>query len=427
MGKLAVTGGQPVRTKPWPGWPFSDEEEVRALAEVARSNRWWRGAYSTGELSRGISGRSKVEEFEEAFARHHRARYAVAVSSGLAALDIALKAAGIGPGDEVIVPAYTFVASATCVLHVNAIPVFADVREDTYNLDPVKVEQAVTERTRAVIPVHFGGTLADMDAINAIATRHDLKVIEDAAHAHGVEWNGRMAGTFGHMGAFSFQSSKNMTSGEGGILITDNEEYADLAYSLHHYGRTKTGLWYEIFRLGWNFRMTEFQAAVLLVQLKRLDAQNAVRKANAEYLSRGLKGIPGITLLATDPRQTRHSVHLFMFRYDREAFGGLPREKFIEAMTAEGIPCLGGYTFPLYDNPLFVNQNFHKDRCPAECSRYAPKVDYTSYRGKCPVAERACYEEAVWLEHRLFLSSREDMDDIVRAVCKVRESQSELC
>jgi len=428
MGKLAIKGGMPVRTKPFPSWPIHDEQEVKALTEVARSGKWWRGAYSAAELgAEKVSGRSKVEEFEEKFSSYHGARYAVATSSGSAALDISIKSIGVGPGDEVIVPPYTFVATATSVLHNNAVPIFVDIHPDTYNIDPDKIEETITERTRAIIPVHFGGSLADMEKICRIAKKYNLRIIEDAAHAHGVEWkNERMAGTFGDIGMFSFQQSKNMTAGEGGAIITNDENLFKLCYSYHHYGRVEGRPWYEIHRLGWNFRMTEFQAAVLLIQLERLDELNSRRRGNANYLTQKLSQIGGIESLKIDSRITKHSYYLYIFKYNSEYFDGAHRDTFIQALNKEGIPATQGYTFPIYSNPLFLNKDFFNRGCPLSCEFYDKKINYADFKERCPVAEKACYEEAVWLTHNILLGSKKDMDDIADAIEKIKENIHEL-
>ncbi len=428
MSKLAIRGGVPVRMKPFPSWPVHDEREVKAVVEVVESGNWWRGAYSTIELgAEKVSGRSRVEELEEKFAKYHGVNYAVATSSGSGALDIAVKAIGIGPGDEVIVPPYTFVATATCVLQNNAIPIFVDIEPTTYNIDPDRIEEAITERTRAIIPVHFGGNLADMEKIGEIARKYNLKVIEDAAHAHGVQWDGKkMAGSFGDIGMFSFQQSKNMTAGEGGIVISNDKELADLCFSYHHYGRVEGRPWYEIYRLGWNYRMSELQAAVLLVQLERLEELNLKRMENAEYLTENLSQIEGIKPLEIDPRITIRSYYLYIFRYDSAKFSGVHRNKFVDALTAEGIPATGGYDFPIYSNPMFLNKDFFPKGCPADCQHYSKTINYNDFKEKCPVAEKACGEEAVWLTQNLLLGDKEDIDDIARALKKIKENIKEL-
>jgi len=429
VNQLAINGGTPVRTRPFTEWPVHDEREVEAITEVTRSGKWWRFAYASGvELNEDLSGRdlSKVVQFGIEFARFQDAKYGIAMANGTGTLEVLLRALGIGPGDEVIVPAYTYVASATAVLQVNAVPVFVDVQADTYNLDPALLEAAITDRTRAIMPVHFGGQSCDMDAILAIAHKHGLAVIEDAAHGHGSEWRGRKVGALGEGGSFSFQASKNMTAGEGGIVITNDHDLAEKCDSLLWAGRKKGRPWYEFHQLGWNYRMTEFQAAILLVQLQRLAEQNERRMENARYLSQQLAGIVGIQPLRWDERATKHSFYLYILRYDPAAFAGVPRTRFVEALSAEGIPAATGYTFPVYANPMFASQNFHGKGCPITCPYYGKQVDYAAFAAACPVTERACYEESIWLEHRLFLGERKDMDDIVEAIAKVKANIGSL-
>lgn len=371
MPKLAVNGGPRVREKPWPAWPIYDEREIDALAEVVRSRQW-------GRLHEG----SRTEAFERAFAEYQDAKFGIAVSSGTAALTVALKAAGIDMGDEIIVPAYTFVASATSVLQNNGIPVFVDVQLDTRNIDPDAVEAAITPRTRGIMPVHFGGRAADMDRILGIARRHGLFVVEDAAHGWGATWKDRKLGAIGDAGGVSFQESKHITAGEGGIVLTNNEELAARAFSFHHIGRIPGRPFYEHHFVGWNFRMTEFQAAVLMVQLARLEEQTQRRDENGKLLDARLAEIDGIAPLHREAYMTRISHHGYGFRYDAEAFGGVPRERFLQALNAEGVPAGGAYSYPLYRNPLFTEGNLGR------ITQYLQFPEYASVR--CPNAERLC-------------------------------------
>ena len=407
MGVLAINGGEPVRRKPFPSWPVYGEEELNALREVLESGFW------------GIGGKKK-EEFEREFAAYHDAKYGVAVTSGTAALELALRAAGVGAGDEVIVPAYTFLATASAVITVNAIPIFVDIDPETYCIDPDEIEKAITDRTKAVIPVHIGGCPADMDRIVEIAEEHDLYVIEDAAQAHAAEWRGRKVGAIGDMGCFSFQSSKNVTSGEGGIILTNSQELYEKLWSLHNCGRQRNKPWYIHYILGGNYRMTEFQAAILLAQLKRLNEQTIKRNENAEYLSKRLEEIGGVEPQRRDPRVTKHAYHLFIFRYDEKEFKGLPRDRFIEALKAEGIPCSPGYTTPLHRMPFLKSIG----KCPLSCPLYGKSINYSDVR--LPVTERACSREAVWFKQSTLLGTKEDMDDIVRAVKKIKDNIDEL-
>jgi dTDP-4-amino-4,6-dideoxygalactose transaminase len=405
---LALNGGPKTRQKPFLTWPVYDEAEEQALLEVLRGGCWGR-----------IDG-DRVEAFEKAFAAYQDALYGVACSSGTAALRLALLAAGIEEGDEVIVPPYTFVATASAVVEANAAPVFADIEPNTYNIDPDAVEQAITPRTRAIIPVHFAGQAADMARILEIARRRELVVIEDAAHGHGAAWQDRKLGSIGEMGCFSFQSSKNLTAGEGGIVLTSSDQFERLLRALHTCGRFPERAWYEHHLIGGNFRMTEFQGALLLAQLARLEEQTRVRDENGRYLNARLAEVPGIRPLTRGHGETRHSYHLYIFRYGPEAFGGIPRDRFLAALQAEGIPCSGGYATGLYAQPLFASRAFGPFGGALRSSeklRYDPEG--------FPACERAC-TEAVWLFQEMLLGTRDDMNDIVRAVEKIYEGRGEL-
>lgn len=402
MGKLAIKGGRPVREKPFPSWPIYGGTELAALKEVLYSGVW------------GVGGKKK-KEFEEKFAAYQNAKYGVAVANGTVALEVALRAAKVGAGDEIIVPAYTFVATASVVLNVNALPVFVDIEPETYCINPEKVEDAVTEKTKAVIPVHMAGHPADMDRITEIAQEHNLAVIEDAAQAHGARWRGKRVGSIGDMGIFSFQSSKNMTSGEGGIILTNDRRLHELCWSYHNCGRRMGGAWYEHHLLGGNYRITEFQAAVLLAQLERLEEQREIRTQNASYLSKKLSKIGGVRPLRRDPRVTTHSYHLYIFRYDAEKFDGLSRKKFIEALQAEGIPCDPGYR-PLSQMPCVKKTK----KSPLFRRLYGKRAPYSEMY--LPITEKACREQAIWLKQNMLLGTKEDMDDIVNAITKIKES-----
>lgn len=401
--RLALDGGSPVRdvrAKPWPAWPIFGVEEERALLDVLHSGQWW---YVGGD--RGV-------RIEQEFAAFQHARFGVACTNGTAALEIALRALGIGPGDEVIVPPYTFVATATAVLSVGATPIFADIDGDTLNMDPGRAEAAVTERTRALIAVHVAGRPADMDAILAIARRHDLRVIEDAAQAHGAEWRGRRVGALGDIGTFSFQASKNLNAGEGGMVVTNDEALAAAAWSVMNVGRPRGGRWYEHAVLGSNYRMTEFQAAVLLEQLRRLPEQTATRAANATRLRRLLAGAPGINMPVEDERITCHANHLFPVRVDDAAFCGRGYQAIIAALNAEGISCSSGYV-PLYQEALFTTPVSRRAAAVRK-----PPIDYSAQR--LPVCEAVCCD-TIWLPQHLLLAQPEDMEDVAEAFAKVRD------
>lgn len=406
---LALLGGRPVRTAPFPSWPVFGEQEEDALIRTLRSGRW------------GKAAGSEVTRFEQRFATHHGAKHGIAVVNGTVSLRIALLAGGIEAGDEVIVPPYSFLATAGAVIEANATPVFVDVALDTFNIDPRAIEAAVTPRTRAIIPVHVGGLPCDMDAIGAVARRHGLTVIEDAAHAHGSAYRGRPVGALGDMGSFSFQSSKNMTAGEGGIIVTNDDALADRCRSIHNCGRLAGGAWYDHHLMGANYRLGEFQGAILSCQLDRLNEQADRRDANGRYLDGLLAVIPGITPQRRDAGTTRHAYHLYPFRYDAAAFAGVTRARFHEALAAEGIPSSIGYPLPLYRQPLFAQRMFG----PYTGYRSArADVDYGGMH--LPNCERICTAEGSWLPHNVLLGRRADMDDVARAIGKVYENRHAL-
>jgi dTDP-4-amino-4,6-dideoxygalactose transaminase len=407
LERLAIRGGKPVCDFAWPAWPIHDETEEAALLDVLRTGEWWYG--------------ERVGRFEQEFAAFQGARFAVSCTNGTTAIEMGLRALGVLPGDEVIVPPYTFIATASAAVTIGAIPVFADIDPDTLCLDPRDADRKVTTRTRAIIPVHVAGRTADMTAINSLAQQFGLAVLEDAAHAWGSQWNGQGAGTLGRCGTFSFQVSKNMTAGEGGILVTDDEELADLCRSFSHCGRAKDGDWYGHPFLGSNLRITEFQAALLLAQLARLEEQLKKREQNAALLDEALANVPGIRLLAPAPEMTRRSYHMYVFRLDEQALG-ITREKFLEALAAEGVPASEGWHQPLYRNGVFTNAH----RLPPHGIR-APLggkgVDYTHV--SCPVCEQVC-RDAVWIPQNVLLAEEPQIQRLSEAICKVTQGAATL-
>jgi dTDP-4-amino-4,6-dideoxygalactose transaminase len=397
--RLAIRGGEKTVKKSFP-WPTFDQDDVRAVAEVVRSGQWG-DPDCTGMTAK----------FERQFADYCGAPFAVASVNGSVAIRLALIASGAKPGDEVIIPPYTFISTASVVLEANCVPVFVDILPETYNIDPVRIEEAATERTRAIIPVHFGGQACDMDRIMAIARRRSLTVIEDACHAHGAEYKGRKLGSIGHAGCFSFQLSKNLTSGEGGVTITSDRKLFETMDSLRNVGRIQGGQWYEHHNLGCNYRMTAFQAALLITQLRRLGEQTRRRDANGRYLAELLREIDGISPLTRGHGETLHSYHLFVFRYDQSKFNNLPKADFAKWLAAEGVPAFMGYPRPLYKQPLFLEKRFF-------CYAIPPEVDYSGVH--CPVAERACAEEAVWIMQPALLGDRADMESFAQAIRKIQ-------
>jgi dTDP-4-amino-4,6-dideoxygalactose transaminase len=395
--RLAIDGGTPVRTTPFGGWPHWDAREEEALLRTLRSGNW------------GIGG-DETEQLEQELAAATGARFALTVTNGTAALEAALRACGVSYGDEVIVPPYTFVATASAVLLVGAIPVFDDIDPRTSNIDPATIERCITPRTKAIMPVHIGGYPADMDAIMAIAERHGLRVIEDACQAIGASWRGRSVGAIGDMGCFSFQSSKNINSGEGGAVITNDPVLEERCWAFKNCGRVRGGEWYQHDTLGDNFRLSQFQAAILRAQMTRLEEWAELRAENGSYLCARLREIGGLTPVPLDERVTRHGFHIVVTRYDAAAFGGWPRARFVQALAAEGVRTSPGYR-PIYTTGSVIEGT--RVLRTALGLGEGPSPD-------CPATERICAEEGLWLAGQsTLLGTRADMDDIANAVEKV--------
>src|ERR1700737_2495435 len=397
MGKLAITGDA-VRTTTFPVWPLGKEQEALALHDVLDSSKWggqpFPGKYASA--------------FAKKFAAVHTAKYGQCVNTGTVAIQAALKAIDIRPGDEVIVPAYTWEGTVGPVLLVNAVPVFVDVDPDTYCLDAKLIEQAITPRTRAILPVHLGMRFADLDVITPLAAKHKLKVIEDCAHAHGGMWRDKGAGSIGDLGAFSFQSSKLITAGEGGAVITNNLEYFERVQSYINTGRRSVTDQFHHRIIGFNYRLGEFQAAVLGPQLERLPEQARTRQTNMEYFESRLRGTRGLGLLKPEPRITRLAPYGYVLKYFSEQVKDIPRAAFVAALQLEGIPCDGLFYEPVYKSSLFPVDP--ADFPALSWGREKPLDLRSMY--SCPEAQKAAYHEAVWFMHQMFLGSEKDVDAI---------------
>jgi perosamine synthetase len=402
--KLAALGGSPVRRAPFPAWPVVGEAEEKSLMDALKSRRW------------GRNGGSYVEKFERVWAERLGATHCLATSSGTSALVAALHALEVGPGDEVILPPYTFVATLNVVLLQHALPVFADTDRETFQVDAKKVEGAITKRTRCILPVHLGGAAANLDVILQAAKRRGVPVVEDACQSHLAEWRGQKVGTLGDLGCFSLQASKNLNSGEGGAVVSANAELIEACRSFHNQGRAAAGSAMTYARNGDNRRMTEFQGAILLAQLTRLEEQAKTREQNAAYLTKLLGEIPGIRPARMYDGCTRNAYHLYMFRYDAAHFSGLAREKFLKAMQAEGVPCSGGYA-PLNKEP------FLKRTLASRAYRfiYPEKTlkELEERNRELPENDRLC-REAVWLTQNMLLGARQEMDEIAAAARKIQ-------
>lgn len=402
MVKLAIDGGTPVRTAPFAAWPIYGEEELTQLKEVLESGKW---GGAGGPAKPGYE--SKLALMERRFAELQGAQHAVSVVNGTVAITVALQAAGLKPGDEVIVPPYTFIATASAALAYGIIPVFADVEEDTLLIDPDRIEPLITPRTKAIIAVHIAGAPADMTRLKQVARKHGLVLIEDAAQAVGASWEGQGVGSIGDIGTFSLQSSKNLNAGEGGILTTNNRDYWENAWSICNVGRIPNGSWYQHERFGQNYRMTEFQAAVVLAQMTRLEEQMRKREANARLLDEQLAGLKEIRLLRRDERITRHAYHLYLFKLAPEFADRVDKKDFVRKVNAEGIPLSEGYV-PLNRNKSILDMI---EMWTGERRVY-----------DCPVCERACAKEAMWLTQNVLLSDEQAIYDVAEALRKVIRS-----
>src|SRR5689334_19912671 len=407
--KPAMLGGRPIRTAPFPSWPVIAENEEHAWMDVLHKGKWNR---LDGDFA---------NQFEQTWAATLGAKHCLATANGTSALFISLNALGIGPGDEVIVPPYTFVATVNAVLLQHALPVFVDTDPETSQIDARKIEAAITPRTRCILPVHLGGSPADLDAILAIGRKRNIPVLEDACQAHLAEWRHRKVSTLGALGCFSFQASKNLNSGEGGAILTNDSDLYRVCQSFHNNGRGDTGSGFGYVRNGANLRMTEFQAALLIEQLKRVEEQSHRREQNAGYLTKQLAEVPGIRPARMYPGATRNAYHLYMFRYDQSLFAGLPRARFLAALRAEGIPCSGGYT-PLNKEP-FLKHTF--DSRAYRAIYPARQLAEWQERDHCPANDKLC-EEAVWFTQTMMLGPREDMDQIAEAVRKIQRQAGAL-
>lgn len=410
MPKLALRGGELIaKNLKIPEWPGYDEQDKKALLDVLERRKWCR-------LYKG----SVTEKFEEAFAQFQEAKYGIAVANGTVALELALKTIGIGEEDEVLVPACTFIATASAVSEVGAVPIFVDVDSETYQIDPTEIEKNITRWTKGVIVVHYGGYPADLDAILPLVKKHDLFLIEDCAHAHGTEWKGKKIGARGNMGCFSFQESKSLTSGEGGIVLTNEQDLVEKAGLIHNIGRVVGRPGYEHYILSSNYRLSEFQAALLLAGMPRLKEQTNHKDRTGKFLVKGLAEIEGIEPLKQDSRITKRGYYCFILRYDKTKFDGVSRDRFLEALRAEGVPAEKGYEIPLYRQPAFKKENIKK----AYPNRFSSFPDYENLY--LPTVERICAEEQITLPHQILLAEEKDLQKIIEAIVKIKQNIDEL-
>ncbi len=406
--KPAILGGPAVRkkTERWTKWPIIAENDLRMITDVLKSGLWNR-------LSGPVTPR-----FEAAWANRLGAKHCLATANGTSALIIALAAMDIGPGDEVIVPPYTFAASVNAVLLHHALPVFADTDLNTFQIDCNSITALIRAETAALMPVHLGGSVADMDHIMRIAGEKKIKVIEDACQSPLAEWNGKAVSTIGDAGCFSFQASKNLNAGEGGAFLTNQSDLFEEARSFHNNGRAKPNSGVSGYgRNGANLRLTEFQSAILLAQMERLEKQSQTRESNAKYLTEQLQAIPGIMPARMYPGCTRNAYHLYMFRYNAEAFAGLSRESFLKALGAEGIPGSSGYS-PLNKEHFLKVVTSNKGFLRIYGEKHLN--DWYETNSHRPANDRIC-SDAVWFTQNMLLGPRSDMDQIAEAIRRIQK------
>ena len=421
--KLSLLGGKKTRNKPFPKHPVIGDEEKKAVMEVLE----------TGNLSTFIAtpgkyflGGKKIKEFEENFKQYMGVKYAVALNSATAGLHAAVAATYIGPGDEVIVSPYSFTSTATCVLMNGAIPVFVDIDPDTFCINPEKIRAAITPRTKAIIPVHLFGLPADMNSILKIAQEHNLVVIEDAAQAPGAKYKGKLVGSMGDFGVFSFTESKTITTGEGGVVVTNNEDFAERVRMVRNHGEVITDEKHRSYisnLIGWNYRMTEIAAALGIEQLKKLNRLNKIRIKLANYVRKKVSALGGFIpqRVALDLTNVYYAV---AFKYDEEEIG-IPRDLFIKALNAEGIPFSAGYVPPLYWTPIYQEKKgFGRTGWPFEWANFKSGVKYS--KGICPVTERLYKKELILTLVCRYPATIDDMDDIGNAFEKILDNKGEL-
>jgi dTDP-4-amino-4,6-dideoxygalactose transaminase len=408
MSQLAINGGPPVRTEPYPDWPKGDDADVAAVEAVVRGGRW--GGFPEPGPNAAV--------FEERFAAYQGARHGILMSNGTVTMEVALKALGIGWGDEVIVPALTFAATAYAPMAAGALPVFVDVTPETWTIDPDQAEAAITPRTRAIMPVHLGHQMADMDRVAEIARKHSLAIVEDCAHAHGQRWRDWGAGCIGDFGSFSHQSSKIMTAGEGGTLLTNDDRLARLAHSLIDCGRPKDPDEKE-YTFGANYRLGELHAALLTVAMDRFPSQQETRAENGTRFEELVRRVPGVRVLEHDERITRWSFYRYIVAIDPEAFAGRTHAVVCDALEAEGIGAWTGYE-PMSRYDLFQPS---LSRLPVAVE-YADRLDPA--RMSFPVAEAAGLREAVYLDENVFRAGPQGVDDAIEALEKIQRHAGEL-
>jgi perosamine synthetase len=398
---LALHGGTPVRSTPYPTWPQTSAIDEQYILKSLRNHRW---CTFDGEF---------IPKFEEAWGTRIGARGCVMTPCGTHALQMSLELLGIGPGDEVLTSPFTYIATMDAIMLNFALPVFVDTDLKTFMMDPADIEHRINENTRAILPVHILGNAANMDEIKAIAQRHNLPIIEDACQGQLVEWTGKKLGTLGTLGCFSFQESKIIPGGEAGAVVSDHPDLIDKAYRFRDFGHDRKGTY--VMR-GFKYRISDFAAAVLMAQLTRLDEMCALREEHARYLTEELKNIPGLMTQEHYPQCTRRNYYVFGLRYDPDHFNGMTRARFMEAMRAEGIPLSGIYP-PMNKQPFIeasLNSRGYRRVYSAErLERYRAEND-------CPTNDKLC-ATVLGIEQEVLIGRKNDVTDVLEAAAKVQK------
>jgi dTDP-4-amino-4,6-dideoxygalactose transaminase len=405
--RLALQGGTPVRTAPFPVWPQTTEVEERNILKSLRNHRW---CTADGEF---------IPKFEKAWASNIGSRGCVMTPCGTHALQMALELLGVGPGDEVILSPYTYIATVDAVMMGYSLPVFADSDPHTFQIDPDDIEHRITEHTRAIMPVHIYGAPSNLDKVLAIGNKHNIPVIEDACQAHHAEWKGKKVGTLGRMGCFSFQESKCLPGGEAGVLVSDDDELIDKAYMFRNFGSDPKTHRYAI--RGFKYRISDFAAAVLVGQLERYEQLCAKREEHAAYLSTEMKRIPGFMVQENYPESTRQNHYCFGVRCDPDHFKGLPPQKAVSALQAEGIMAGAGYS-PINKEP-FLERSLNSRGFRAAFS--AERLDKYLRENHLPQNDQLC-ATAFYLEQNVLLGEKSDVNDVLEAFDKVQKNASVL-
>lgn len=404
---LALKGGTPVRSKPFPSWPQTREVDEANILKTLRSHHW---CTYDGEF---------IPEFEKAWAADLGIGGAVITPCGTHALHMALEILGVGPGDEVVVSPFTYIATIQAILMCHALPVFADTDLRTYQIDPGDIENRITKYTRVILPVHISGAPAHIDKIMALAQNHQLSVVEDACQAHVTEWKGKRAGTFGEIGCFSFQETKVLPGGEAGALVSNRQDLIDQAYSFRNFGTdARTGSYST---RGTKFRISDFAAAVLCAQMTRYKEICLLREKQSAYLREGARKIPGITIQENYAESTRQTHLDFCFRYDKEQFAGIGLKRLMEALNAEGIPA--GPTYPALNREPFIENTLNSRGFRAIYSQ--ERLDRYRAQNHCPHNDQLC-ASTLAIDQHVLIGARSDVDDILTGIAKVQKCAATL-